>query len=97
MFPSGEYVSFPGGNATFVCTSTGMPIRDITWMANTTELKESFNTTIEFADIGLGVGTLMFINITINYNNTEIKCRANHLSGAVVESNIATLLVLQGT
>ena len=99
--PSGVFVSYPGGQANFVCSSvsgsSGQVITRVLWRSNETIFTgmEDFIRT-EYASIGGGVGTLTFTNVSTYYNNTEISCEAFLASGVSYISNSATLLVLQG-
>ena len=99
--PSGVFVSYPGGQANFLCSSVsgsnGQIIVDVLWRANETILTgdEDFIVT-EYASINGGVGGLTFTNVSTYYNNTDISCEAFLASGASYISNSATLLVLQG-
>ena len=89
-------MSHVGGKANFFCTSSspnGDVITNVEWTANTVPLHQE-----QFVEIGLvgSLGTLLFTNLSIEYNNTRIRCVATYQSGEIVTSNTATLLLLQG-
>ncbi len=87
-------VFIPGVNPVFNCGAASdatITIASVQWMINGTRLEDLslINVETEFSQIS-GQGTLVFRNITEEYNNTNIQCRAN---GTTVDSNNVTLLV----
>lgn len=101
MFPSGEFVTIPHGDATFTClplSANGDAITVVQWLVNNTffQYLHLHNVEAEFSAIGNGVGTLQFTDIPLEYNMTTIRCRAEFNSGQAYVSNDATLLLIQG-
>ncbi len=45
------------------------------------------------SNVAIRQGGLVFNNISVEYNNTNIQCRATLSNGETVDSNSATLLV----
>lgn len=100
VFPAGEFVTIPHGNAAFTCLSlspSGDEIRQVQWLLNGTLLQHLHleNVEAEFSTIGSGVGTLQFTDIPLAYNMTTIRCHAEFSSGHWFVSNDATLLLIQ--
>lgn len=102
VFPPGEFISYPGGRAAFTCASLsasegGNVIASIEWLANSTVIDpELEHVDVSFIDVGNGLGMLQFTNLSLEYNNSNIRCRAFLKSGGVQTSNDARLLLLQG-
>ena len=99
IIPSGEFVSTPGGTATFTCLSlTGTSLSEVRWLINGTEFSDigSMNTNIEvsFNSLG-GVGILRLTDIPVSFNKTRFRCTAR-VSGQVSISVDTVLLLLQG-
>ncbi len=88
-------VFIPGDNPIFNCAS--LPHTNITsvqWLINGTRLEDlSFtNVVTDFSEL-TRQGVLVFNNISVEYNNTNIQCRATLSNGETVDSNDFTLLV----
>ncbi len=84
-------VFIPGRNPVLTCASISGIIISVEWLINGTELEDLSLTNVEAGFIGQGV--LVFNNISVEYNNTNIQCRANLSNGETVDSNDFTLLV----
>ena len=86
---------FEGGNEVFSCTSTtGTTVE---WLVNGTLLEEPYPMGVTTAEIIIPNnviigGSLIFNNITLDYNGTTVQCIAN-TNGNVRLTNIGTLLV----
>ncbi len=96
VIPHGQFVSMPGGNATFTCINTG--INNIQWLVNETEF-ESLNldnARQDYSSLQIGglVSTLMFTNIPLEYNTTRIQCRIENSNEVTLQSQSS--LFLQG-
>ncbi len=90
-------VFIPGVNPVLNCGSASdatITITSVQWLINGTPLEDlSFtNVETEFSQISRQ-GTLVFNNISVEYNNTNIQCRANSSNGETVDYNNAILLV----
>ena len=93
--PSGEFVTIPGGSATFTCVPSGANydlVERVQWLVNATpfEALEQINAYVVTSR------QLMFTMISVEYNRTSIRCRATHESGHVSTSEAASLLLIQG-
>ena len=89
-----------GRNITFTCflvTATQDSFQSIQWLLNGSELSTLGvnNPFDDFEPLGSGIGTLTFIRVSLEYNNTIIQCRGRLASGRNPTSNGVTLL-LQG-
>ncbi len=70
---------------------SGTTITSVEWLINGTRLEDFSLTNVETQFIELfRQGSLVFSNISVEYNNTNIQCRATLSNG---ETNSATLLV----
>ena len=69
-------------------------ITSVEWLINGTRLEDLSLTNVEteFSQLSRQ-GTLVFNNISVEYNNTNIQCRATLSNGETVDSNNVTLLV----
>ena len=97
MDPSGEFVTIPGGSATFICVLSDVRHYFIDsvqwqWLVNATLLEEL---ELDNAHV-VTTRQLRFIMISVEYNHTSIRCRATHESGRVSTSEAASLLLIQG-
>ena len=100
MFPSGLYISAPGDNIIFNCIHSQLPdAHGATWLLNQTQLQD-----IEARDVEqiyhnselIKVGTLTFHNISVEYNNTEIKCQVMLTSQTQnIESQNSAMIQIQ--
>ncbi len=88
-------VFIPGRNPVLSCASLfGTTITSVEWLINGTRLEDLSLTNVETQFIELSKqGILVFNNISVEYNNTNIKCRANLSNGETEDSNNFTLLV----
>lgn len=95
MFPTGQFVSYPGGTANFLCLSlTGVDVIRVQWLINGTLLTDSLSNVEVFTR---GLFKLQFFDLPLRYNMTDIGCIADLSSGKTnVGSNNVTLLLLQG-
>ncbi len=87
-------VFIPGRNPTYSCASISGTITSVEWLINGTRLEDLSLTNVvtEFSEL-TEQGTLRFNNISVEYNNTNIQCRATLSNGETVDSNNVTLLV----
>ena len=100
MVPSGEYVVYLYGTATFNCISffDGSPVQSVTWLLNDTMLDVTQeDIEISFGNIGNGIGVLKITNISIEYDMARISCEAHFESGTPVMRSVeATIILVQG-
>ncbi len=84
-------VFITGSNPTYRC---GCDITSVEWLINGTQLEDLSLTNVEteFSQL-TRQGTLVFSNISVEYNNTNIQCRATLSNGETLNSNIIPLLV----
>ncbi len=75
---SSGIVFIPGSNPTYRCEFSSCTITSVQWLINGKQLEDlSFtNVETEFSQRSR-LGTLRFNNISVEYNNTNIQCRAN--------------------
>ncbi len=87
-------VFIPGDSAIYNCASPSGTITSVEWLINGTLLEDLSLTNVvtEFSQL-TKQGTLRFNDISVEYNNTNIQCRANLSNGETVDSNNSTLLV----
>ncbi len=92
--PSNGVVFIPGNDPGYNCGSSSVTITSVQWLINGTRLKDLSLTNVatEFIE-RTRHGTLVFNNISVEYNNTNIQCRATLSNGENVDSNNSTLLV----
>ncbi len=83
-----------GDNPVFNCGSPSVTITSVQWLINGTRLEDLSLTNVvtEFSQ-QTRQGALVFNNVPVEYNNTNIQCRANLSNGETVDSNNVTLLV----
>ncbi len=87
-------VFFPGRDPVLNCASLSGTITSVEWLINGTRLEDLSLTNVETQFIELfRQGGLVFNNISVEYNNTNIQCRATLSNGETVDSNYFTLLV----
>ncbi len=88
MLISTGHIFISGNHPTFNCVS---PSASVEWLINGTRLEELSltNMATEFSQISRQ-GILVFGNVSVEYNNTNIQCRATLSNGETVDS---TLLV----
>ncbi len=69
-------------------------LSSVQWLMNGTRLEDLNLTNVptEFREV-TRQGTLVFNNISVEYNNTNIQCRATLSNEETVDSNNVTLLV----
>ena len=93
-----QRVIIPGRSTTFTCryrANITDPVLRIIWLINGTQLdQEDLNQRdgIESDDLH-DVGHLYFNNISVEYNDTTIRCLIFFTSSNLITSNIAILLV----
>ncbi len=87
-------VLIPGDNPTYNCASPLFTITSVQWLIDETRLEDLSLTNVEteFSQL-TEQGTLRFNDISVEYNNTNIQCRATLSNGETVDSNNVTLLV----
>ena len=85
--PPGEFITVLGGTATYACTISGVIdgfIESTQWLANDIALEEMETVAL--------IGTqLRFSMLSVEYNNTSIRCRATLTSGSVSTSEAVLL------
>ncbi len=88
-------VFIPGHDPVLNCASlSGTTITSVEWLKNGTQFEDLSLTNVETGFSQLSrQGTLVFSNISVEYNNTNIQCRATLNNGETVDSNNFTLLV----
>ena len=75
-------------------TSSGtITITSVQWLISGTPLEDLSLTNVETVFSRIRQGTLVFNNVSVEYNNTNIQCRAILSNGETVDSNSLTLLV----
>ncbi len=93
---SNDIVSIPGYYSIYYCWSSSgiITITSVEWLINGTQLEDLSLTNVEteFSQL-LRQGTLVFNIISVEYNNTNIQCRATLSNGETADSNSVTLLV----
>ncbi len=87
-------VFIPGDNPIYNCASSSGTITSVEWLINGTQLEDLSLTNVEteFSQLSRQ-GVLVFNDISVEYNNTNIQCRATLSNGETVHSNSLTLLV----
>ncbi len=91
---SNSNVFIPGRDHVYICVSSTATIRSVQWLINGTRLEDLSLTNVEteFSEKSRRA-MLVFINISVEYNNTNIQCRATLSNGETVDSIDSTLLV----
>lgn len=95
VYPFGQYVSTPGGMASFQCLSVHGNITSIQWLVNGTHV-EDLNLSNVTTAFDSGIGKLSFHYVPVEYNATRITCEANISSmgtGLIIGTQEAHLLV----
>ncbi len=94
MLISTSHIFILGNHPTFNCASPSDTITSIEWYINGTPLEDLSltNMATEFSQLSRQ-GILVFSNISVEYNNTNIQCRATLSNGETADSNNFTLLV----
>ncbi len=96
LISSNGDVFIPGDDpAILYCVSlSGTTITSVEWLINGTRLEDLSLTNVEteFSQLSRQ-GVLVFRNISVEYNNTNIQCRATLSNGETMDSNNYTLLV----
>ncbi len=94
MLTAGAIVFIPGANPTYNCASLSRTITSVEWLINGTRLEDLNLTNVqrEFSQLSRQ-GTLIFNNVSVEYNNTNIQCRATLSNGTTVDSTTSTFLV----
>ena len=91
---SPDKVVILGGSVSYSCVTSGVTsddfIESVQWLVNGALFEDS-----EYDNIMVVSGRLRFFRISAGFNNTNIKCRANLMSGSVLTS-VAVLLQIQG-
>ncbi len=91
-----SYIFIPGNNPIIICGSSSVAaaITSVQWLINGTRPEDLSltNVEIEFSEL-TRQGALVFNNISVEYNNTNIQCRATLSNGETADSNNFTLLV----
>ena len=94
--PPDQFVSTPGGSATFICFSLapGVAIVSFQWLVNES-LVENLNLSNVRTEFTNSSGLLIFDDIPVEYNMSRISCMAT----CIAEGNSVSLqsnLILQG-
>ncbi len=87
-------ISIPDDNSTYTCGSSSATITSVQWLINGTQFEDLNLTNVgtdfnEFSRLGI----LLFSNLSVEYNNTNIQCRAVLNNGETLYSNNLTLLI----
>ncbi len=89
-------VLIPGEIPIYNCASSSatITITSVEWLINGTRLEDLSLTNVEtdFSQVARQ-GILLFNNLSVEYNNTNIQCRATLSNGETVDSNNVALLV----
>ena len=92
-----EYVSTPGGNALFTCSTPGVSPVDVQWLVNGTELGSlnlmNVTSRLETSASGRKRGSLVFTQIPVEYNTTTVKCIAMTMNENLTAAQNSTLLI----
>ncbi len=94
LYYSNGNALIPGDNTIYYCwSSSGTIITSVQWLINGTRLEDLNLTNVEteFSQLSR-LGYLSFSDISVEYNNTNIQCRAT-FNGETLNSNNSTLLV----
>ena len=91
-----EFITIPGGSATYACIInsgvSGDFIESMQWLVNDTLVED-----LELDNVFVtGLKRLRFTMITVEFNNTSIRCRANFTSGTIRISEEESMLLIQG-
>ncbi len=87
-------VFIPGNNPGYTCRSSSVIITSVQWLINGRPLEDLSLTNVVAAFVAqTRQGSLVFKSVSVEYNNTNIQCRATLSSGETVDSNNSTLLV----
>ncbi len=95
ILPPNEKVIPTGGYVTFTCINraTNEDVQ-FQWLVNGTRVENlNLEDMIMTDDRNNFVGLILFMNITVDYNNTIVQCKVNFTSGDIILSDNATLLV----
>ncbi len=97
MLTSNSIVFTPGENPLFNCGSSSDTITSVQWLINGTRLEDLSLTNVETEFMELtDQGTLVFNNVSVEYNNTNIQCRATLSDGTTVTVDSTLRLLVQG-
>ncbi len=94
LLTSTSNVFIPGNNPTFNCGSSFVTITSVEWLINGTPLEDLSltNAVTEFSQLSRQ-GGLILNDISVEYNNTNIQCRATLDNRETVDSNNVTFLI----
>ncbi len=97
MRSSNGNVFIPGNNPTYHCGSQSVTITSVVWLINGTQLEDLSLTNVEtdFSE-HTRQGLLRFNNLSVEYNHTNIQCRATLSNGETVDSNNNVTFLVQG-
>ncbi len=92
LYYSNGNVFIPGDNPIYNCASlSGTTITSVEWLINRTRLEDlSLTNVVTWFSQLFRQGLLVFYNIYVEYNNTNIQCRATLSNGETVDSNNST-------
>ena len=86
-----------GVNPGYNCESYSVNIASVQWLINGTRLEDLSLTNVATIFVELTrQGSLLFNNVSVEYNNTNIQCRATLSNGETADSNNVTLFVEEG-
>ncbi len=76
----------------------GYAIKSIEWIINGSQLEDLNlqNVEAQFTSTGGGLGLLKITAVPIQFNTTEIQCRAS-FNGGQFTSNMASILIIPGS
>ncbi len=93
VYPDGIVVVAVGGTTTLGCFSSISRVESIRWLANGSVLASSSNVQ---QMLTLQTGLLTITNLTLDYNMTNFSCLVYYSDRQPLQSNDATLLLVQG-
>ena len=95
MEPAGQRVISPGRSIEFLCYASVGHIVSIQWNINNTRhdlVNISLNEIVNFNAVN-AEGSLILQGISLNLNNTSVRCLANFTSGTTLSSQECNLIV----
>ena len=99
MDPEGNRITIPLGRAAFTCYATWDDLSAVQWKLNNTRAEDfdRNHVTVELVRTRAGnVGSLVLMDIPVEWNNTIVQCVGTFPSGNQLATHNSTLL-LQGT
>ena len=94
-----SYFNYPGANPVYICglNTESDNITSVQWLINGRQLEDLNLPNVEIGfNQYYGMRVLRFNSISVEYNNTNIQCRATFSNGETAGSNNVKLLVEEG-